>query len=37
MALEAQGVEAADENEQLKRLIRQLIEKSGSKLWEKDA
>ena len=37
MALEAQGVEAADENEQLKRLIRQLIEKPGSKLWEKDA
>ncbi len=37
MALEAQGVEAADENEQLKRLIRQLIEKSGSKLWEQDA
>ena len=37
MALEAQGVEAADENEQLKRLIRQLIEKSGSILWEEDA
>ncbi|MCP4767286.1 MAG: mobile mystery protein A [Gammaproteobacteria bacterium] len=37
MALEAQGVEAADENEQLKRLIRQLIGKPGSKLWEKDA
>lgn len=37
MALEAQGVEAADENEQLKHLIRQLIEKTGSKLWEKDA
>lgn len=37
MALEAQGVEAEDENEQLKRLIRQLIGKPGSKLWEKDA
>ncbi len=37
MALEAQGVEAADENEQLKRLIPQLIEKSGSILWEEDA
>jgi len=37
MALEAQGVDAADESEQLKRLIRQLIEKSGSKLWEEDA
>jgi predicted DNA-binding mobile mystery protein A len=37
MALEAQGVEAADENEQLKHLIRQLVEKSGSKLWEQDA
>ena len=37
MALEAQGVEAADEIEQLKRLIRQLIEKSGSNLWKEDA
>ena len=37
MALEAQGVEAADEKEQLKRLVQQLIEKSASKLWEKDA
>jgi predicted DNA-binding mobile mystery protein A len=37
MALEAQGVDAADESEQLKRLIRQLVEKSGSKLWEDDA
>ncbi len=34
MALEAQGVDDADESEQLKRLIRQLIEKGGSKLWE---
>jgi predicted DNA-binding mobile mystery protein A len=37
MTLEAQGVDATDESEQLKRLIRQLVEKSGSKLWEEDA
>ena len=36
MTLEAQGVDATDESEQLKRLIRQLVEKSGSKLWEED-
>jgi len=34
MALEAQGVETSDENEQIKRLVQQLIAKSGSKLWE---
>ena len=34
MSLEAQGVDAADESEQLKRLVRQLVEKAGSKLWE---
>ena len=37
MALEAQDVYAVDENEQLKRLVKQLIERSGSKLWEEDA
>ena len=37
MALEAQDVDAVDENEQLKRLVKQLIERSGSKLWEEDA
>ena len=37
MTLEAQGVDATDESEQLKRLIRQLVEKSGSRLWEEDA
>ena len=37
MALEAQGVDEADESEQLKRLTKQLIEKGGSKLWEEDA
>ena len=37
MALEAQGVDASDESEQLKRLAQQLIEKGGSKLWEEDA
>jgi predicted DNA-binding mobile mystery protein A len=36
MALEAQGVDAADENEQFNRLVQQLVEKSGSKLWEED-
>ena len=36
MALEAQGVDASDESEQLERLTRQLIDKSGSKLWEED-
>lgn len=37
MALEAQSVDKADENEQLKRLMKQLVEKGGSKLWRKDA
>ena len=37
MTLEAQGVDATDESEQLKCLIQQLVEKSGSKLWEEDA
>ena len=34
MSLEAQGVEKGDESEQLKRLVRQIIEKAGSELWE---
>jgi len=34
MALEDQGVAAADEQEQLKRLARQLLDKPGSALWE---
>jgi predicted DNA-binding mobile mystery protein A len=34
MKLEAQGVDALDEDEQLKSLVRQLIEQGGSKLWE---
>ena len=34
MVLEAQGVSAADENEQLQQLTRQLIQQAGSKLWE---
>lgn len=33
MKLEAQGVDALDEDEQLKSLVRQLIEQGGSKLW----
>lgn len=37
MALEAQGVDTADEQEQLKRMIQSLIEKAGSELWEEDA
>ncbi len=34
MALEAQALDTADENEQRKRLIRRLIEQAGSELWE---
>lgn len=37
MALEAQSVKVADEQEQLKRMIERLIEKAGSELWEEDA
>lgn len=37
MALEAQGVDIADEQEQLKRMVQSLIEKAGSELWEEDA
>lgn len=37
MALEAQGVAAADESEQLKRLVKQPVEKGGSQLWEEIA
>lgn len=34
MKLEAQGVDTADEDEQLKSLINKLLAQSGSKLWE---
>jgi predicted DNA-binding mobile mystery protein A len=34
MRLEAQDVDALDEDEQLKSLVRKLIEHGGSKLWE---
>ncbi|NDP47030.1 MAG: mobile mystery protein A [Sulfuriferula multivorans] len=34
MALEAQAMDARDEDEQRKRLIRKLIEQAGSKLWD---
>ena len=34
MALEAQGVDATDESSQLKILTRELIDQSGSKLWD---
>ena len=37
MALEAQSVDKADEDEQRKHLIRQLVEKGGSTLWEDEA
>ena len=37
MTLEAQGVDTADENEQLKRMIQSLLDKAGSELWEEDA
>jgi predicted DNA-binding mobile mystery protein A len=36
MALEGQIVDASDEEEQLKVMIRRLIEKAGSQLWEED-
>ena len=36
MALEAQTVTSTDQEEQLKRLTKKLIEKAGSKLWEED-
>ncbi|MBD3811272.1 MAG: mobile mystery protein A [Betaproteobacteria bacterium] len=34
MALEAQAMEARDEDEQRARLIRKLIEQAGSELWD---
>lgn len=34
MALEAQALDANDEREQHARLVRQLVEQSGSALWE---
>lgn len=34
MALEAQTMDARDENEQRKRLIRKLVEQTSSKLWD---
>ena len=37
MALEAQSVDAADEREQLKRMVQRLLEKAGSELWAEDA
>ena len=37
MALEAQSVDAADEQEQLKRMVQRLLDKAGSDLWEEDA
>jgi predicted DNA-binding mobile mystery protein A len=37
MALEAQGVESGDESDQLERLVRQLIDKAGSGLWQEEA
>lgn len=33
MALEAQGLERSDDEEQVRRLARQLLEKAGAKLW----
>ena len=37
MALEAQGVDSGDESDQLERLVRQLIDKAGSGLWQEEA
>ncbi|MEQ1663259.1 MAG: mobile mystery protein A [Thiobacillus sp.] len=34
MALEAQGIDKGDENEQFRQLVRQITEKAGSGLWE---
>ena len=34
MSLEAQSVDISDEQEQFKRLVRQMVEQSGSVLWE---
>jgi predicted DNA-binding mobile mystery protein A len=34
MALEAQAMDTGDDDEQRKRLIRKLIERSGSELWD---
>lgn len=34
MALEAQGVGSADEQEQFERLVQRLLERAGSDLWE---
>lgn len=34
MALEAQGVDAADEEEQIRELAKRLLRESGSALWE---
>ncbi|BCO31661.1 transcriptional regulator [Thiohalobacter sp. COW1] len=34
MALEAQGVAEADEQEQLKRMVQRILDKAGSELWE---
>lgn len=34
MVLEDQALDPSDEQEQIKRLARQLAEQSGSKLWE---
>lgn len=34
MALEAQGVAEAEQEEQLKRMVQRLLDKAGSELWE---
>ncbi|HEX05493.1 MAG TPA: mobile mystery protein A [Bacteroidetes bacterium] len=36
MALEAQGIDAMDEQEQLKRMIQNLRDKASSELWKED-
>jgi len=37
MALEAQDVDTADQQEQLRRLVKRLLDKAGSELWREDA
>jgi predicted DNA-binding mobile mystery protein A len=37
MALEAQGLDQGDKNRQFERLVRQIVEKAGSELWQDGA
>jgi len=37
MALEAQGVDKSDESKQFERLVRQIVDKAGSEIWQDEA